>query len=397
MSRYSTRGKDEGEEARRRKQAQPTYDRREQAAEAEDSRAGSAEAMLDLQQTHGNRYVQRVVGKIRAKLVVNPPDDVYEKEADRVADAVTGASTSDGQSQVDEGERFATKQASGKEHQPTAIPEGIEAGINAARGGGESLPSSIRSSLEPQLRHDFSQVYIHTDARADKLSQQLGAKAFTTGKDVFFREGAYQPGSGSGQALIAHELTHVVQQDTSQVSRQAAETEEAPAEFKEEAQKELKDDVDKLKARPEPERVRDMVLVAGNCQAKGMDESSYKWAVEETAEAASTMMKRKTTALDVKSAKEEMVDQLVKILEDVVKRGEDPKVVEAVFKEALERAKAQMEAAAKNLKPGSGKASARKVATKAAQVQLLGGDATKAVEAVRQWEEEESGGKEQKR
>lgn len=66
---------------------------------------------------------------------------------------------------------------------------------------------------------DFSGVRVHTDARADQLNQSIQAKAFTTGQDLFFRQGAYQPGSREGQALIAHELTHVVQQNRGGVRR----------------------------------------------------------------------------------------------------------------------------------------------------------------------------------
>jgi hypothetical protein len=411
-----SRAKDieEKEESRRHKKApQPVYDQRKQVAEAEDGRASPADAVLNLQQTYGNRYVQRVMGKVQAKLIVNPPDDVYEKEADRVADTVSKSPASSVRRQAGKEEEVTTKRASAIQRQAEPeeeeeeeeetiqtkavgsrameVSEGLEAGINAARGGGQSLPSSVRSSLEPQLGQDFSQVHIHTDARADKLSQQLDAKAFTSRNDVFFREGAYQPGSDSGRGLIAHELTHVVQQGTARVSRQAAETEQAAAESKEEAQEELKNDVDKIKPFREPKYVKDMLRITAECKAQGIGESSYKWAMEETAEAASTVMKGKTAALDAKSAKKEMTDELIKILEDVVKRGGDAEAVESVLKEALDRAKAQMEAATKNLKPGSTRAKAKDVAAKAAQVQLLGGDATKAVEAVKKWEEEEPG------
>jgi hypothetical protein len=59
---------------------------------------------------------------------------------------------------------------------------------------------------------DFSGVKVHTDTQSDQLNQSIQAKAFTTGQDVFFRQGEYQPESRSGQELIAHELTHVMQQ-----------------------------------------------------------------------------------------------------------------------------------------------------------------------------------------
>jgi hypothetical protein len=66
--------------------------------------------------------------------------------------------------------------------------------------------------MERAFEADFSGVKVHTDTEADIMNRQLNARAFTTGQDIFFREGEYSPSSGSGQKLIAHELTHVVQQ-----------------------------------------------------------------------------------------------------------------------------------------------------------------------------------------
>ncbi|MFX1555447.1 MAG: DUF4157 domain-containing protein [Promethearchaeota archaeon] len=405
-----SRAKDieEKEESRRHKKApQPSHDQRKQLPEAEDSRAGQAGVVLNLQQTYGNRYMQRVMGKVQAKLIVNPPDDIYEKEADRVADAVTRAPAPGIQRQVGEEQETAIKRASGIQRQdekpeeeeksvqaklskgqPNIVSEDLEADINAARGGGQSLPSSLRDSLEPRLGHDFSHVHIHTDAKADKLSQQLGARAFTTGHDIFFREGAYQPGSDSGRGLIAHELTHVVQQGAARVSRQA-ETEQATAGSKEEVQKKMKDAVDKLKTKLEKKYVEEILRATAECQAQGMGESSYKWAMEEAVKAASAMLKRKTAAADVTpEQRDKMIKELLNAAADVMKLGGDDKAVETAMKKARGLAEAQLKAAAKNLKPGSTEAKAKDVANKAVLVQLLGGDATKAVEAVMKWEEE---------
>jgi len=83
--------------------------------------------------------------------------------------------------------------------------------IDRARSGGESLDTSVQSQMGEGLGYDVSDVRVHTSSEADTLNRQLGAKAFTTGQDVFFREGAYDPNSTEGQELIAHELTHVVQ------------------------------------------------------------------------------------------------------------------------------------------------------------------------------------------
>jgi hypothetical protein len=94
------------------------------------------------------------------------------------------------------------------------VAPGVEAAIQRASGGGQPLDSAVQAQMEAVLGHDFSTVLAHTDAQADALNQQVGAKAFTTGRDIFFRQGEYNPGSGSGRELIAHEVGHVVQQST---------------------------------------------------------------------------------------------------------------------------------------------------------------------------------------
>lgn len=90
--------------------------------------------------------------------------------------------------------------------------------IDNQRGGGQALDGSIQTQMGPATSHDFKDVRVHTSPESDNLNRELGAKAFTTGNDVFFREGQYDPHSSSGQELIAHELTHVVQQNSGRVS-----------------------------------------------------------------------------------------------------------------------------------------------------------------------------------
>ena len=93
------------------------------------------------------------------------------------------------------------------------LDDSIARAIHSKRGLGRvaRLAVSRRRSGE-SMGHDFSDVNIHRDSEADKLNKSVQAEAFTTGKDVFFREGKYDPVSNEGQKLLAHELTHVVQQ-----------------------------------------------------------------------------------------------------------------------------------------------------------------------------------------
>lgn len=98
-----------------------------------------------------------------------------------------------------------------------ALPSGlvaphVEATIHGARGGGQALAEHTQTQMGQAFGADFSRVRIHTDARSDALNQSLQARAFTTGQDIFFRQGEYNPESSPGQQLLAHELTHVLQQ-----------------------------------------------------------------------------------------------------------------------------------------------------------------------------------------
>jgi hypothetical protein len=91
-------------------------------------------------------------------------------------------------------------------------PAGIAARIESARGGGAPLDPAVQNRLERGLGSDLSSVRVHTDGGADLLARQLGATAFTTGRDIFFRRGAHDPSSAVAMRTIAHEAAHVVQQ-----------------------------------------------------------------------------------------------------------------------------------------------------------------------------------------
>jgi hypothetical protein len=126
-------------------------------------------SLLQLQREQGNRYVQRVV-------------------------AVARSPEGDG----------------------NVMPD-VERAIESSRGGGQSLDRGVQAQMGQALNTDLSGVRVHTDAGADGLNQSLSAKAFTTGSDIYFRQGEYNPGSSSGRELLAHELTHVVQQNPDKV------------------------------------------------------------------------------------------------------------------------------------------------------------------------------------
>ncbi len=146
-------------------------------------------------------------GALQKKLTVNEPGDVYEQEADRVAEGVMRMPAPVGavsQSSAPFISRAATGGGGGAEA-PGIVHDVL-------RSSGQPLDASTRAFMEPRFGHDFSGVRVHTDARAAESARAVNALAYTVGSNVVFGEGQYAPGSGSGQRLLAHELTHVVQQ-----------------------------------------------------------------------------------------------------------------------------------------------------------------------------------------
>jgi hypothetical protein len=97
------------------------------------------------------------------------------------------------------------------------LPDGrahpqVESAIASSRGSGHQLDDGSRDRIGGPLGDPLDDVRVHTDDKADALASSVSARAFTTGNDVFFKKGEYNPGSSDGQQLLAHELTHVVQQ-----------------------------------------------------------------------------------------------------------------------------------------------------------------------------------------
>jgi hypothetical protein len=102
-------------------------------------------------------------------------------------------------------------QASGENGAFEVSPD-VESRISQMQGGGQAIPEGERAFFETRMGYDFSKVRVHTDSNAVQTSRALSARAFTTGNDIAFGAGTYQPGTNAGRRLLAHELTHVVQQ-----------------------------------------------------------------------------------------------------------------------------------------------------------------------------------------
>jgi Domain of unknown function (DUF4157) len=109
-----------------------------------------------------------------------------------------------GQLQHDYGNAYVQRVVSEARETPAAAGQKEESG--------QSLDSSTRAEMETAFQENFGEVRIHTDSEAAKAAEQVGAQAFTRGKDIYFDQGVYEPATQGGKAVIAHELAHVVQQ-----------------------------------------------------------------------------------------------------------------------------------------------------------------------------------------
>lgn len=202
--------------------------------------------------------------RVQAKLSVSQPDDKYEQEADRVADSVmrmpepTAAGRpddDDNNSKPDiqakpiaaqitpltyrrqdlgaesemreeaEGADAETEEEGDQAFRPhdalqakqsvgkaPIVSAQLESDLGRLRGTGEPLSEATRAFFEPRFGHDFSCVRVHADGQAAEAASRVNAEAFTHGQDIYFGTGYYQPHSVTGRRLLAHELTHTVQQ-----------------------------------------------------------------------------------------------------------------------------------------------------------------------------------------
>jgi hypothetical protein len=151
---------------------------------------------------------------IQTKLKIGKPGDKYEQEADRVADEVMRIPESDIQRQTKPETGMIQLKSLNPDtftanSQVSNVPPIVDEVLNSP---GQPLNLETRAFMEPRFGQDFSQVRIHTDAKAVESASAINARAYTVGKDIVFGSGEYSPVSFKGLKLLAHELTHGVQQ-----------------------------------------------------------------------------------------------------------------------------------------------------------------------------------------
>jgi hypothetical protein len=204
----------------------------------------SQDFIIHLQRTIGNQAVQRLMRSkgrnavikngIQAKLKLSQPGDMYEQEANRVAEQVMRKSSTDSAvstislreddridrkcatCELEEDKERLIPNISRKQSNASNLegPEEVANEISNLRsGGGLPLDTSTKEFMEYRFGHDFSNVKIHTDERATRTAASVNALAYTAGNDIVFGRGEYKPSTVEGRRKLAHELTHVIQQN----------------------------------------------------------------------------------------------------------------------------------------------------------------------------------------
>lgn len=155
--------------------------------------------------------------RVQTKLAVNQPGDVYEQEADRIAEAITRtAETPVIQRKCircgDDEEELQRKEVPGQAHAFERQPDMPGLINDVLQSPGQPLDTSTSAFMESRFGHDFSQVRVHADAKAAESARALCSQAYAVGPDVVFGAGQYKPETTVGRKLLAHELTHIIQQ-----------------------------------------------------------------------------------------------------------------------------------------------------------------------------------------
>jgi len=162
-------------------------------------------------------------------LAINEPGDSYEQEADRVAEQVMrmpapaalplqrkcacgGSAGPDGECEACKAKHLGIQRRTANHAEPSTAPAIVHEVLGRS---GQPLDPAARAYFEPRFRADFSGVRVHMDAQAAESARAVNALAYTAGRDVVFGTGQFQPRTQGGQGLLAHELTHVMQQDES--------------------------------------------------------------------------------------------------------------------------------------------------------------------------------------
>lgn len=207
---------------------------RAQEYESQTPQQPSESDILPLQKSIGNQVIQKMIhsGKYQGDLKIDKPYKKYESKVNRTAEDIvrhtrvpvsltenTNGLIQRRGNQLEEEMEDTSHILPKYRIDAEPVESNVETKIERSRGTGQPLQSDVRKKVETAFGMDFSGVRVHTDAEADTLNRELCAQAFATGQDIFFSKGAYAPWNYQGQKLLAHELTHTIQQKGSTPGR----------------------------------------------------------------------------------------------------------------------------------------------------------------------------------
>lgn len=203
--------------------------------------SASLRPILRLQQTIGNQGVRRLLRSraIQPKLAISRPNDIYEQEADRVAEQVmrmpkpamqrTCSACASGGSTCSECEAEKQPLVQRKSGHDSNSSASVPDDFLSRLAPGQPLDPATRAYFEPRFGRDFSDVRVHAGGDAAGSAGAVNALAYTVGRDIVFAEEQYRPATNSGRRLLAHELTHVIQQERGAIPSVQRKEEETPA------------------------------------------------------------------------------------------------------------------------------------------------------------------------
>ncbi|WP_239455773.1 eCIS core domain-containing protein [Flavobacterium ginsenosidimutans] len=139
-------------------------------------------------------------------------DKKVQKKSDKEEDKKVQKKCANCENEDKKTQKKEEKSVQAKLKESNSVDENVESNLNSSKGGGNAMDKNTKREMESGFGADFSSVNIHTDSKAVKMSEELGAQAFTHGNDVYFNKGKYNPDSKEGKHLLAHELTHTIQQ-----------------------------------------------------------------------------------------------------------------------------------------------------------------------------------------
>jgi hypothetical protein len=197
------------------RKAQTIERRRATRVTAQYRRVAPTSPARTLKEFLGNHAAQLFVARLQRKPSVSA-DDPLERQADVVADRVMRMSERDVVQRVckecDE-EKKEQPQIQRAASAKSGAGLDVSGAVSATQRSGAALPADVRSFFEPRFGHDFSDVRVHADDEAARAARGTAARAYTIGRDIVFGAHEYAPGTDEGRRLLAHELTHVVQQE----------------------------------------------------------------------------------------------------------------------------------------------------------------------------------------